>query len=55
MWMVSGILPKSAWPFNSRLDKNKPVASGFRLLPVWQGALGRYLKELEETEWVRLL
>ena len=32
-------------PKNSRLDKSKLVAAGFKPLPTWQDALGRYLKE----------
>lgn len=38
---------KAARPFNSRLDKSKLTAAGFELLPTWQDALGRYLKEIE--------
>ena len=34
-------------PFNSRLDKSKLVENGFKPLPTWQDALGRYLKEIE--------
>lgn len=41
-------LSKAARPFNSRLDKTKLVENGFRPLPVWQDALRRYLKEIEE-------
>lgn len=41
-------LSKAARPFNSRLDKTKLVSNGFEPLPVWQDALGRYLKEIEE-------
>lgn len=41
-------LSKAARPFNSRLDKSKLVENGFRPLPVWQDALRRYLKEIEE-------
>ncbi len=41
-------LSKAARPFNSRLDKSKLVRAGFKLLPSWQDALGRYLKELEK-------
>jgi dTDP-4-dehydrorhamnose reductase len=41
-------LSKAARPFNSRLDKAKLVAAGFEPLPVWQDALARYLKEIEE-------
>lgn len=38
---------KAKRPFNSRLDKSKLERSGFRLLPDWQDALARYLKEIE--------
>ncbi len=38
---------KAARPFNSRLDKSKLTENGFRLLPTWQDALSRYLKEIE--------
>ena len=41
-------LSKAARPFNSRLDKSKLVEKGFQPLPVWQDALSRYLKEIEE-------
>ena len=41
-------LSKAARPFNSRLDKSKLAASGFRSLPHWGDALARYLKEIEE-------
>jgi len=41
-------LSKAARPFNSRLDKSKLVRNGFTLLPAWQDALCRYLKEIEE-------
>lgn len=39
-------LSKATRPFNSRLDKSKLVENGFALLPTWQDALKRYLKEL---------
>lgn len=39
-------LSKAARPFNSRLDKSKLRQNGFELLPTWQDALGRYLKEI---------
>lgn len=39
-------LSKAARPFNSRLDKSKLVEAGFELLPEWQDAVERYLKEL---------
>ena len=38
-------LNKAARPFNSRLDKSKLTAAGFKPLPPWQDAVGRYLKE----------
>ncbi len=40
-------LSKAARPFNSRLDKSKLTQNGFRPLPHWRDALGRYLKEIE--------
>lgn len=40
-------LSKAARPFNSRLDKSKLAEQGFKLLPTWQDALSRYLKEIE--------
>lgn len=36
---------KAARPANSRLDKSKLTEMGFVLLPTWQDAVGRYLKE----------
>lgn len=41
-------LSKAARPFNSRLDKGKLTQKGFSPLPIWQDALRRYLKEIEE-------
>ena len=41
-------LSKAARPFNSRLDKSKLVEAGFTPLPIWQDALSRYLKEIEQ-------
>ena len=43
-------IPKAARPFNSRLDKSKLTANGFALLPTWQNALNRYLKDLKTQE-----
>lgn len=40
-------ISKAKRPFNSRLDKSKLTANGFQLLPPWQEALSRYLKEIE--------
>ncbi len=37
---------KAARPYNSRLDKSKLSENGFELLPTWQDALSRYLKEI---------
>lgn len=37
-------MSKAARPFNSRLDKQKLVESGFTPLPTWQNAVSRYLK-----------
>lgn len=37
-------LSKAKRPFNSRLDKSKLAANGFRPLPDWKDALRRYLK-----------
>lgn len=41
-------LSKAARPFNSRLDKSKLTENGFELLPTWQDALSRYLKEIDD-------
>jgi dTDP-4-dehydrorhamnose reductase len=41
-------LSKAARPFNSRLDRTKLAASGFKPLPDWKDALGRFLKEIGE-------
>lgn len=38
---------KAARPCNSRLDKAKLTENGFALLPDWQDALRRFLKEIE--------
>lgn len=38
-------LSRAMRPFNSRLDKSKLTAAGFKPLPTWQDAVGRYLKE----------
>ena len=40
-------LSVAARPFNSRLDKSKLVATGFKPLPTWQDAVSRYLKEAQ--------
>ena len=37
---------KAKRPKNSRMDRSKLVEKGFTLLPTWQDALGRYLKEI---------
>lgn len=38
---------KALRPFNSRLDKSKLIENGFKPLPDWQDAVGRYLKEAQ--------
>lgn len=40
-------LSKAKRPFNSRLDKSKLIENGFKQLPSWKDALGRYLKDAE--------
>lgn len=40
-------LSKAKRPYNSRLDKSKLTENGFDLLPPWQDALVRFLKEAE--------
>ena len=37
---------KAVRPLNSRLSKNSLIDNGFKLLPGWEDALDRYLKEL---------
>ena len=39
-------ISKAKRPFNSRLDKNKLKANGFKPLPDWQDALRRYLRDI---------
>ncbi len=39
---------KANRPSNSRMDKSKLLENGFLLLPTWEDALDRYLKELGE-------
>ena len=41
---------KAARPFNSRLSKDKLSENGFKRLPDWRDALGRYVKALKETD-----
>lgn len=41
-------LSKAVRPFNSRLDKSKLTDKEFLMLPVWQDALGRYLKSIDD-------
>ena len=36
-------------PHNSRLDKSKLIDNGFKPLPDWKDALGRYLEEMKEN------
>lgn len=43
----SGEFPvKAKRPKNSRMSKEKLVTNGFSLLPAWQDAVARYIKEL---------
>lgn len=45
----SGEFPvKAKRPKNSRMSKEKLVKNGFSLLPTWQDAVNRYIKELNE-------
>ncbi len=45
----SGEFPvKAKRPKNSRMSKEKLVANGFSLLPAWQDAVERYLKEVHQ-------
>lgn len=47
----SGEFPvKAKRPKNSRMSKEKLVANGFTMLPAWQDAVARYMKELEVFE-----
>lgn len=39
-------ISKAKRPFNSRLDRSKLAENGFKPLPDWKDALGRYLKEI---------
>ena len=43
-------LSKAKRPFNSRLNKSKLVANGFKPLPDWTDALSRYLKILKDYQ-----
>ena len=40
---------KAVRPKNSRLSKKSLDEAGFRRLPTWQDAVGRFLKELKES------
>lgn len=45
--VTSDVFPsKAKRPHNSRLNKDKLDANGFKRLPTWQNALERYLKEI---------
>lgn len=37
-------------PLNSRMSKQSLIDAGFRPLPMWQGALARFLKEIENED-----
>ena len=43
-------ISKAKRPLNSRLDKSKLTSAGFSLLPTWQDALARYIKELNSNK-----
>jgi dTDP-4-dehydrorhamnose reductase len=43
-------MSKAKRPFNSRLDKSKLAANGFKPLPDWTDALSRYLKILKDCQ-----
>lgn len=45
----SGFPARAKRPFNSRMSKEKLTENGFRRLPSWQDALGRYLDTLNEN------
>jgi len=45
-------LSKARRPFNSRLDKSKLAEAGFKPLPDWKDALGRFLNEVRKQEKV---
>lgn len=47
--VVSDVFPtKAKRPNNSRMDKSSLTGNGFKMLPKWQFALGRYLTEIIE-------
>ena len=41
---------KAARPFNSRMSKAKLEGAGFEMLPAWQDALKRYLRQINLTK-----
>ena len=41
---------KAKRPSNSRMSKDKLTENDFDRFPLWQDALGRYLKELHDNE-----
>ncbi|QAT50104.1 dTDP-4-dehydrorhamnose reductase [Caproiciproducens sp. NJN-50] len=48
-FVPSSLYPtKAKRPLNSRLSKKSIEKAGFHLLPAWQNALARYLKEIKE-------
>ncbi|WP_294405845.1 dTDP-4-dehydrorhamnose reductase [uncultured Clostridium sp.] len=44
---------KAYRPYNSRMSKKELTKNGFELLPKWQEALIKYLKELEDCNYIR--
>lgn len=45
--LTSEYKTKATRPMNSKLSKDKLVENGFELLPKWEDALSRYIKELD--------
>jgi dTDP-4-dehydrorhamnose reductase len=40
---------KAERPLNSRMSKRSLLNNGFKVLPTWEDALNRYLKELKSA------
>lgn len=43
-------ISKAVRPLNSRLDRSRIRLEGFRTLPDWRDALGRYLQDITQTD-----
>lgn len=48
-WAAARNTVQSPTPKNSRMSKEKLSKQDFRRLPPWQDALGRYLKEIDDS------